>query len=65
MENEYGSYACDKEYTGFIRDLMRFHLGENLVLFTTDGGNDGMLKCGSVPGVKRHIIRQSGLAFLF
>jgi len=37
VENEYGSYGCDKNYTTFLRDLIRFHLGEDLVLFTTDG----------------------------
>ncbi|CAL8127088.1 unnamed protein product [Orchesella dallaii] len=51
VENEYGSYACDKEYTGFLRDLIRFHLGEDVVLFSTDGAADGMVKCGSLPGV--------------
>ncbi|XP_021964438.1 beta-galactosidase isoform X2 [Folsomia candida] len=51
VENEYGSVGCDKNYTSFLRDLLRHHLGNDLVLFTNDGAADPNLKCGSVPGV--------------
>ncbi|XP_033762094.1 beta-galactosidase-like [Pecten maximus] len=52
IENEYGSYfACDKNYTTHLRDKARFHLGKDVVLFTTDGSSDGFLKCGYIPEV--------------
>lgn len=52
VENEYGSYyACDRNYTAMVRDLLRKYLGEDVVLFTTDGNTDSYLKCGTVDGV--------------
>lgn len=52
IENEYGSYyACDRNYTTHLRDKARFHLGKDVVLFTTDGSSDGFLKCGYIPEV--------------
>jgi len=52
VENEYGSYfACDFQYTTFLRDLIRSHLGNDILLFTTDGAGDGYLKCGKISGV--------------
>jgi len=36
VENEYGSYyTCDKNYLSQLRDLFRYHLGNEVVLFTT------------------------------
>ncbi|XP_045618256.2 beta-galactosidase [Procambarus clarkii] len=52
VENEYGSYpACDFAYTSHMRDLIRQGLGDNVVLFTTDGNGVNYLKCGKIPGV--------------
>ncbi|CAJ0561294.1 unnamed protein product, partial [Mesorhabditis spiculigera] len=52
VENEYGSFSgCDAEYTGWLRDLFRKQLGNDTVLYTTDGGSEGFLKCGPIPGV--------------
>ncbi|GAU98931.1 hypothetical protein RvY_10003 [Ramazzottius varieornatus] len=52
VENEYGSYpACDKKYKEFLRNLMIELLGDDVVLLTTDGCGDGMLKCGTVDDV--------------
>ncbi len=52
VENEYGSYpACDRDYTGWLRDFMRSRLGNDVVLFTTDGNGDRFLQCGKVPQV--------------
>ena len=49
VENEYGSYyRCDHEYLAKICDLTEELLGKETVLFTTDGPNDNMLKCGSI-----------------
>ncbi|KAL6743351.1 hypothetical protein Aduo_016397 [Ancylostoma duodenale] len=50
FENEYGSYhACDRGYTTWLRDLFKSYLGDNAVLYTTDGGSTSFLKCGAVP----------------
>ena len=52
VENEYGSYyACDKIYLGLLRDLFRKYLGDDIVLFTTDGNAFSFLKCGAIDGV--------------
>ncbi|XP_061839999.1 beta-galactosidase [Nerophis lumbriciformis] len=52
VENEYGSYfACDYNYMRHLSRLMRSYLGEETVLFTTDGGALGFLKCGPIQGV--------------
>ncbi|XP_051560701.1 beta-galactosidase [Myxocyprinus asiaticus] len=52
VENEYGSYfACDYNYMRNLSKLFRSHLGEEVVLFTTDGAGVGYLKCGSLQGI--------------
>lgn len=49
VENEYGSYyACDRGYMMNLYQLFREHLGDNVILFTTDGDSDGFLKCGTL-----------------
>ena len=49
VENEYGSYyACDKNYLEHLHSTFRKYLGEDVVLFTTDGDSDGALKCGTL-----------------
>uniref|UniRef100_A0A8C9R403 Beta-galactosidase n=1 Tax=Scleropages formosus TaxID=113540 RepID=A0A8C9R403_SCLFO len=49
VENEYGSYfACDYNYLRHLTQLFRHHLGNEVVLFTTDGASVGFLKCGSL-----------------
>ncbi|KAH6936480.1 hypothetical protein HPB50_018001 [Hyalomma asiaticum] len=51
VENEYGSYAaCDFVYTAYLRDLMRRYLGNDVILYTTDGDADGYMKCGKLDG---------------
>ncbi|XP_072526060.1 beta-galactosidase [Salminus brasiliensis] len=52
VENEYGSYfACDFDYLRHLIKLYRSYLGDEVVLFTTDGAGVGYLKCGSIQGV--------------
>ncbi|KAM4604034.1 beta-galactosidase [Polymixia lowei] len=52
VENEYGSYfACDYNYMRHLAKLFRSLLGEEVVLFTTDGAGLGYLKCGSIQGL--------------
>jgi hypothetical protein len=47
-----GSYSpCDRDYTSWLRDFIRQHLGNDVVLFSTDGDGDGYLQCGKIPGV--------------
>ncbi|CAN9510342.1 unnamed protein product [Ophioblennius macclurei] len=49
VENEYGSYfACDYNYIRHLTQLFRSHLGDEVVLFTTDGAGRSYLKCGSI-----------------
>ncbi|KAM7291243.1 putative beta-galactosidase precursor, partial [Ixodes scapularis] len=51
VENEYGSYhECDFVYTAHLKDLMRRHLGPDVLLYTTDGNGDRYLKCGKNDG---------------
>ncbi|XP_029314963.1 beta-galactosidase-1-like protein [Cottoperca gobio] len=52
VENEYGSYfACDYNYMRHLRTLFRFFLGEDTVLFTTDGNTDKEMTCGTLQGL--------------
>lgn len=52
VENEYGSYfACDYNYMRHLLTLFRFFLGENTVLFTTDGNTDREMTCGTLEGL--------------
>lgn len=38
VENEYGSFTegCDRKYTTFLRDLTIKHLGDDVVLYTSE-----------------------------
>lgn len=47
VENEYGSYAADKEYLAAIRDMIK-EAGFNVPLFTCDGG--GQVEAGHIDG---------------
>ncbi|XP_015234044.1 PREDICTED: beta-galactosidase-1-like protein [Cyprinodon variegatus] len=52
VENEYGSYfACDYNYMRHLRTLFRLFLGEDVVLFTTDGNTDKEMTCGTLDGL--------------
>ncbi|KAM7407558.1 hypothetical protein PAMA_003331 [Pampus argenteus] len=52
VENEYGSYfACDYNYMRHLQTLFRLFLGEDTVLFTTDGNTDKEMACGSLEGL--------------
>ncbi|XP_041724883.1 beta-galactosidase-1-like protein isoform X3 [Coregonus clupeaformis] len=52
VENEYGSYyVCDYNYMRHLRTLFQFFLGENTVLFTTDGNTDREMTCGTLEGM--------------
>lgn len=52
VENEYGSYyTCDYNYMRTLRSLFRSFLGDDVVLFTTDGNTDREMQCGSLQGL--------------
>lgn len=52
VENEYGSYfACDYDYLRFLAHRFRYHLGNDVLLFTTDGANENFLRCGTLQGL--------------
>ncbi len=49
VENEYGSYANDGAYMGWLRDQFRA-AGFDIPFFTSDGGADYLLALGGVEG---------------
>ncbi|XP_025410669.1 beta-galactosidase-like [Sipha flava] len=54
IENEYGHNGfdvCDKEYTLWLRDLLRNYVGDKAQLYTTDECNIFYMKCGHIPNV--------------
>ncbi|XP_031263428.1 beta-galactosidase 17 isoform X1 [Pistacia vera] len=50
IENEFGSYGDDKAYLHHLVTLARAHLGEEIVLYTTDGGRRENLQKGTISG---------------
>ncbi|KFP21607.1 Beta-galactosidase, partial [Egretta garzetta] len=52
VENEYGSYyACDYEYLRHLLGSFRALLGNEVLLFTTDGSQVEELRCGTLQGL--------------
>ena len=52
VENEYGSYfTCDQKYLEFLKSLFEDYLGDDVVLFTVDGDQESLLKCGTLPSL--------------
>ncbi|KAL1782285.1 beta-galactosidase [Sigmodon hispidus] len=52
VENEYGSYVtCDFDYLRFLAHRFRYHLGKDVLLFTTDGAEEMHLSCGALQGL--------------
>lgn len=49
IENEFGSFGDDKNYLHYLVELARRYLGNDIILYTTDGGAIGNLKNGSIP----------------
>ncbi|GLU14323.1 hypothetical protein SLE2022_308990 [Rubroshorea leprosula] len=50
IENEYGSYGDDKAYLHHLVMLARQLLGEEIILYTTDGGSRNTLEKGTIRG---------------
>uniref|UniRef100_UPI00358E8D3E beta-galactosidase-like isoform X1 n=1 Tax=Myxine glutinosa TaxID=7769 RepID=UPI00358E8D3E len=51
VENEYGSYGCDAQYLRHLFHLFRLHLGNDVLLFTSDEPKLKSLQCGSLQGL--------------
>ncbi|AEE35401.1 beta-galactosidase 17 [Arabidopsis thaliana] len=49
IENEYGSYGNDKAYLRKLVSMARGHLGDDIIVYTTDGGTKETLDKGTVP----------------
>ncbi|XP_010471343.1 PREDICTED: beta-galactosidase 17-like isoform X2 [Camelina sativa] len=49
IENEYGSYGNDKAYLRNLVSMARGHLGDDIIVYTTDGGRRETLEKGTVP----------------
>lgn len=49
VENEYGSFDNNHDYTNRLADIFREHF--DAILYTNDGGTKEMLEGGHVPGV--------------
>lgn len=49
IENEYGSYGSDHEYTGALKQI--FEAAFDVPFYTNDGGQQSMLEGGQIPGV--------------
>lgn len=54
VENEYGSFGDDHNYTAALRDILRANF-EGMTLYTNDGGVDWTLEGGEVPTVLAEI----------
>ncbi|KAJ6348262.1 hypothetical protein OIU76_004684 [Salix suchowensis] len=50
IENEFGSYGDDKAYLHHLVELARGHLGDEIILYTTDGGDRENLEKGTIRG---------------
>ncbi|KAK7854829.1 beta-galactosidase 17 [Quercus suber] len=50
IENEYGSYGNDKAYLHQLVTFARSHLGDDIILYTTDGGTRETLERGTISG---------------
>jgi hypothetical protein len=54
VENEYGSFGDNHNYTAALRDILRTSF-KDMTLYTNDGGVDWVLKGGEVPNVLAEI----------
>ncbi len=45
------TFACDYNYMRHLRILFRLFLGEDVILFTTDGNTDKEMICGTLEGL--------------
>ena len=66
IENEFGSYGdvstnpLDKQYLEHLLDLVRVHLGQDIIVYTTDGGNANYMIRGSIQGSAVYTVGDHG-----
>lgn len=51
VENEYGAFECDRQYSLWLRDETAKYVGDNAVLFTNDIVRKKDLECGKIENV--------------
>ncbi len=54
VENEYGSYGNDTTYLQYLKEGLR-RRGMDVLLFTSDGPSEGMLKGGTLPDLLKTV----------
>ncbi len=54
VENEYGSYGNDKKYLNYLKEGL-IRRGIDVLLFTSDGPSDEMLRGGTLPDVYKTV----------
>lgn len=59
VENEYGSFACDRNYSRWLRDLTKEYVGNKAEMFTNDGPSQ--LPCGKIDDVLATLDFGSGM----
>lgn len=63
VENEYGSYACDRNYSKWLLDETLRLVGDKAVLFTNDGPDQ--VRCGKIDNVLATLDFGCGIYSLF
>jgi beta-galactosidase len=53
VENKYGYYGEDKVYLRHLVGKAREHLGQEVLLYTTDGANEAVVRRGTLEGGRR------------
>lgn len=51
VENEYGYFGCDNQYSKWLRDETLKYVGDKTVLFTNDIVEERQIKCGKIENV--------------
>lgn len=51
VENEYGAFECDNQYSKWLRDETNKYVGDKAVLFTNDISREKDVKCGKIENV--------------
>ena len=56
VENEYGSYGCDRNYISHLEGKFREFLGDEIILYSTDGCYEDQITCGHIVKSKNTLI---------
>ena len=44
-------FTCDHKYLEYLQTLLQESFGNDVILFTTDGDTERLLKCGTLPSL--------------